>query len=436
MSNGEGISESTVRNMIANEVSHIKSEMRDLRSEQNNLDREMSNLVNVLERSLQELNRNMSGLSSSFSELKNVSEGITRAVENVKSAVEDMKQSNAEKTAELIEELKETSETTRLGLEKVEDTTKYGLDNVREAAQTGLSSVVQETQRGTENIAEKVKFGTETTIEGLKKVSSGVAFSEIVSSKFTAGQSDFAIKGVIHRIEERYSQAIKHIIKIKEQFDGYYKDTLDGFDNQLNVIGGHIHQLEETVFRDIHDLEIAYNQDYKYLREISESEKTRISRRQEIINREYDRLNLEELKKFEQLFKDIMDFLEDGSIISKEIASQEEFDSVKDSVWCLPLNVVLNSEDKNLDTYCLEMNVNSGKNEPRLKPELHAAGEKISRIKLEINTDEGKEISEDEQQELINSMFRLKDQGLIEPKYFNLIIEHMKIFKLKRFGVE
>lgn len=444
MPNEGGVSIDQVKRIVDSAVSDVKKKLKDsisdveekledsiseINKELDKMEGKIMALASNLENLIDKLDRKMGAFTNAIREgneqivttIQNSAQETTRATEVVSQNVHKLKEETRENALQVVEKLRQT-----------EETTKKGFMDLTE----GVDDVAKETKAGSREISAQVILGTATTSTGLQKVSSGVAMQEYLQGQYAVCESTYAIENVKRRIEERFDQAQKNVEQIQELYDDHFQRSINSFDSQLNIISSHIKQLEERTFKRLSEISFNFKLDYEQFERVVYAEQKRIEQRNQLIQSEYEKLDLKELMRFRELRNELVRFIHDASLLQLEYDAGLEGKGMSGKGFYLPMTLVQMGGGRETDMYCLDATgANCGK--PLETPQnLRKLTNELRRFVAELEPTAGKEISQAEQEELYLAMKSLRSKGLIEESDYELIERHMSSHRLVRLDFQ
>lgn len=451
-----GVSRQEVNSIVSRELSPVKNHVNAVQSKVEDVERRLGRFaeqtnqqIQNLKQSINELERDIMTLSTNFealisrldSKMASFEQAIqmgnqaivntiqssnqetrdsvrqtTKAVEVVSKNVVNLEEESRRNTTQVIGKLDESDKATRKGLGEINQ---------------GVEVVARETKAGTQEITRQIDRGTASTSTGLKKVSSSVALQEFLEGQFMVSEATLSIRNTQQQIENRFDQAQRNVEKIQALYDDHFQRTINGFYGDLEVISSHIKELEEKAFKNLESISFDFKLDFDRFDRVVSAEQKRINQRNNAIQAEYEKLDLNELARFKELYKEMLRFVSDPSLLHFEYDSETELQGIEGGGFYLPVLLVQMEASDEVEIYCMNAMGTHTSEAIELPSPLKTTEHQVRKFCYALNPSPGEYISREAQAELLEAMKRLKERRLIDDGDYELIEQHMATHRLK-----
>ena len=461
MSNGEGVNLGPVLDKLRDIESvqdRVESIVDNLRSKQDAMKLDFNTMkgnITDLEKKFMavktQLENMITSLDGNFKNFKKSMDGFTEATKDGNKKISEKLDDSIKKTSAGLESVSKGVEsvskgigTVSGGIDKVFEETAAGnkaiVENLENSVQTtktgldivfgGVSEVTKATVAGDQAIIDNIQESTVETGRGLSKVSTGVAMVEVLQGKFASGATETAIEQSLEEVQDRYSQAMVAVEEKQIIFDEHFNKIQKGFKRQLEDIGAHIFELLQENFEDIDELQMVLSKDGRTVEATAMAESDRIDFRSNSLDKQYKKMDMDELKKFVILKNRVDVFIENPEGEKFEVASRDDPFFGDSTVFGLPANVVsFNGEDE-VEVYCLDSHVKEFSEKPVTDIRYDDLRKNIEDMCGRLDVTKCEEMKKDMKDRLKGSLLKLQTAGIISEDNYQLIIEHLDIYKL------
>lgn len=284
------------------------------------------------------------------------------------------------------------------------------------------------TQQGAERLQDEVRTQGGHTHEGLKKVYSGAALTDVLSLQGEAKKNEIAIQRAVQERGTRLEQARIALEEKQEIFDKHFVLMVDGFSRQLGIVAQHIVELQESLNSQLSALAPDHDLEAYAAAEVSAGQRAANRWRRAALKGELERLDFKPMTQLRDLREGLLAFfgnerlawLDAGDVPDEVDVATVPFVVVDGLSTAGGANRIFSGDITADDAY-------STPSSARLLP---AMSPRLRTVVKNWNSSNGTQVPQDMMHEIRLELDAMVSKGLLDAQDAQLMQQHFELYPL------